>query len=114
MTGYSLIAQYQPRNRGNQKDSQRDTKQRSTAQEMPDLPAPFVQDGDCHWYLWHNEVNVTLWYDRQCAQWNVRFDWPIQDMQFQRDTPAMEIREKIIEVIDNKWLNDLDSDSIPF
>ncbi len=113
MTAHYQIAQDQPRNRGNQKDSQRDTKQRITPQPMPELSEPFVQDGDCHWHLWHNEVNVTLWYDRVNGLWNVRFDWPdIPEMQFRRNTPAMEMREAIIQAIDNKWQNELDE--IPF
>ena len=110
MTAHYQIAQDQPRNRGNQKDyQQRDTKQRIIPQPMPELSEPFVQAGDCHWHLWHNEVNVTLWYDRQCAQWNVRFDWPdIPQLQFRRDEPAMQMRENIIKAIDNKWQNELD------
>lgn len=115
MTAHYQIAQHQPRSTGNQKDHhQRDTKQRITSQEMPGLPAPYQQVGDYHWQLWSDDIIATLWYDRLNGLWNVRFDWPsIQDMQFQRDTPAMQIREKIIEAIDNRWSDD-DNDWIPF
>ncbi len=84
----------------NGKDWTGDTKQRITPQAMPDLPEPFEHAGDCHWLLWHDPVQATLWYDRQCALWTVRFNWPdISQLQFKRDTPAMEMREKIIKAI---------------
>ncbi len=87
----------------NGKDWTGDSKQRITPQAMPDLPAPYQQVGDYHWQLWSDDIIATLWYDRQCALWTVRFDWPsIQDMQFGRDTPAMEMRQRIIEAINKE------------
>ena len=112
MTGHSLIAQYQPRpeDRRNIKDGQRDGHHRYTSLPMPNLPGPFHRHGDSHFRLFHGGVTATLFYDRQCKMWTVRFDTPgIEALQFGRDEAAMDMCRIIIEEI-----NRISPDWIPF
>ncbi len=97
MTGYS----YQPQTEFNIKDKRRDSHQRYTSFPMPDLPEPFERVSDCHFCLSRDGITATLWYDRQCQKWIVRFDCSdIEDLQFDRDEPAMNMRRIITEEID--------------
>lgn len=84
---------------------------------MPQLPAPFAQVGDCHWALIHDQVTCTLFYDRQCELWSVRFDWPGifvgSANQFERDTPALEMRHLIVLAIEARWGDDWLTANLP-
>lgn len=126
MTGYSLIAQYQPRNRGNQKDHQRDNQKRINPRPTPELFQPFIKQGEFHYLLIYEGIKAHLSYKWLDEQWTVRFSWledgeetqagfypEIQAAQYPRDMPATDMLQAIIEVIDNRWSDD-DNDWIPF
>ncbi len=106
MTGYS----YQPQTEFNIKDGQRDSHHQYTSLPMPNLPGPFYRHGDSHFCLVHDSITATLFYDRQCKMWTVRFGCSdIEDLQFDRDEPAMDMRRIITEEIDR-----IQPDWIPF
>jgi hypothetical protein len=87
------------------------------SQPMPQLPAPFAQVSDCHWCVIHDEVTCTLFYDRACELWKIRFDWPGLTVgrcnEFDRDTPALQMQAEIIKAIDNRWPDDWMTENLP-
>lgn len=96
---------------------ERSRARQTASKPMPELPQPFIANGDCHYTLIHDEVTATLHYDRQCELWNVRFDWPGifvgSANQFDRDTPALEMRHKIIRAIEARWGDDWMTENLP-
>lgn len=90
---------------------------RVASQPMPELPQPFTYNDDCHYTLIHDEITCTLFYDRQCQQWNLRFDWPGIQVgycnTFDRDTPALEMRHLIVRAIEARWGDDWMTDNLP-